>query len=84
MLRAAGCAYEPEQIGISRERLRAGYGLAYLIRRRFTVLDFAERWGLTEAALDHLFGPDGPWPLDGNGRPPGQTQATTESAADRH
>ncbi len=63
MLREAGCAFEPEQIGISRERLRLSYGQAYFIRRRFTVLDFAERWGLTRPALDNIFGSGGPWPL---------------------
>ncbi len=65
MLREAGCAFEPEQIGISRERLRASYRQAYFIRRRFTVLDFAERWGLTRCALDNIFGRGGPWPLEG-------------------
>src|SRR5205814_8833600 len=39
MLREAGCAYEPEQIGISCDRLRQSYERALFIRRRFTVLD---------------------------------------------
>jgi glycerol-1-phosphate dehydrogenase [NAD(P)+] len=64
MLREAGCAFAPEQIGISRERLRLSYRQACFIRRRFTVLDFAERWGLTRSALDNIFGSGGPWPLD--------------------
>jgi glycerol-1-phosphate dehydrogenase [NAD(P)+] len=63
MLREAGCAFAPEQIGISRERLRLSYRQACFIRRRFTVLDFAERWGLTRSALDNIFGSGGPWPL---------------------
>ncbi len=61
-LRAAGCPDEPEQIGLSRSHLRASYHQAYYIRRRFTVLDLAVRTGHMEPALDHLFGPDGPWP----------------------
>jgi glycerol-1-phosphate dehydrogenase [NAD(P)+] len=61
MLRAAGCPVQPEEIGISRERLRVAYQQAYLIRRRFTVLDFASRLGLMGPSLDALFGPQGAW-----------------------
>jgi glycerol-1-phosphate dehydrogenase [NAD(P)+] len=64
MLRAAGAAVEPEQIGLSRERLRESFRQAYYIRRRFTVLDLAVRCGLLEPALEHLFGPNGPWALN--------------------
>jgi len=62
MLRAAGAPVEPEEIGISRARLREGFGQAYFLRRRFTVLDLAVRSGLLEPALSELFGPGGPWP----------------------
>jgi glycerol-1-phosphate dehydrogenase [NAD(P)+] len=65
MLREAGCACEPEQIGISRERLRLSYDQAYYIRRRFTVLDFARRAGAMDSALDRLFAPGGPWSAEG-------------------
>ncbi len=68
MLREAGCPSEPEQIGISRDRLRLSYEQAYYIRRRFTVLDFAMRLGLFESALGELFGPGGAWSPAG-GRP---------------
>src|SRR5439155_18622439 len=51
MLREAGCPSEPEQIGISRDRLRLSYEQAYYIRRRFTVLDFAMRLGVFDSAL---------------------------------
>jgi len=57
MLREAGCPTEPEQIGITRERLRASYERAYYIRRRYTILDFAMRLGMLDAALDEIFGP---------------------------
>ena len=50
MLRAAGAATEPEQIGIARDRLRDSFWQAFFIRRRFTVLDLAVRTG----ALDDL------------------------------
>jgi len=56
MLAAAGCPSEPEQIGISRERLRRSYEQAYCIRRRYTVLDFAKRLGLFDVSLVELFG----------------------------
>jgi glycerol-1-phosphate dehydrogenase [NAD(P)+] len=69
MLREAGCAFEPEQIGISRERLRLSYEQAYFLRRRFTVLDFAERWGVTGRALENIFGARGPWPEGTDSRP---------------
>lgn len=59
----AGAPTAPEQIGISRPRLRDSFRQAYFIRRRYTALDLAARAGLLDPALDHLFGPGGPWPL---------------------
>jgi glycerol-1-phosphate dehydrogenase [NAD(P)+] len=63
MLSVAGAPVEPEEIGISRERLRESFWLAYFLRRRITVLDMAVRTNLLEKALDHLFGSNGRWPL---------------------
>src|ERR1035441_1860195 len=63
LLRAVGAPVEPEEIGISRERLRESFRQSYYLRRRFTVLDLAARCSLLEPALSHLFGPAGPWPL---------------------
>ena len=63
MLRAAGAPVEPEEIGISRARLRESFRQAHFLRRRFTVLDLAARCGLLAPALRQLFGPDGPWPI---------------------
>jgi glycerol-1-phosphate dehydrogenase [NAD(P)+] len=63
MLHAAGAPVEPEQIGISRTRLRESFGQAYWLRRRFTVLDLAVRCDLLEPALDAVFAPNGPWPI---------------------
>ncbi len=62
MLQDAGAPTEPEQIGITRERLRQTYWQASCIRRRFTVLDLAVRLGLLDACLDEIFGPAGLWP----------------------
>ncbi len=63
MLQTVGAPVKPEQIGISRSRLRDSFRQAYFIRRRFTILDLAMRTGTLDAALDQIFGPNGPWPL---------------------
>jgi len=55
MLRDAGAPTDPEQIGISRERLRQSYVQAFYLRRRFTILDLAMRTNLLEPALRALF-----------------------------
>lgn len=56
-----GAPTQPEQIGITRERLRASFVRALHIRRRFTVLDLAQRTGTLSRCLEHLFGPQGIW-----------------------
>lgn len=48
MLATVGAATEPEQIGITGERLRRSFRQAQMIRRRFTVLDLALRLGKLE------------------------------------
>lgn len=60
-LKAVGAPTEPEEIGITRERLRDSFRRAQAIRRRFTVLDLAVRADLLEPALNALFGPGGIW-----------------------
>ncbi len=61
LLAQAGCPTEPESIGIPRARLRSSYEQAYFIRHRFTVLDFARRAGVFDAAVDELFASGGAW-----------------------
>jgi glycerol-1-phosphate dehydrogenase [NAD(P)+] len=68
MLQDAGAPTEPEQIGITRARLRQSYWQAFCIRRRFTVLDLAVRAGLLDTCLEEIFGPAGLWPERGGGR----------------
>jgi glycerol-1-phosphate dehydrogenase [NAD(P)+] len=63
MLVEAGAPVEPEDIGITRERLRQSFFQAYCIRRRFTILDLALRLDLLDDSLKHIFGPAGPWPI---------------------
>jgi glycerol-1-phosphate dehydrogenase [NAD(P)+] len=60
-LRAVGAPVEPEEIGLTRERLRRSFRRAQHLRRRFTVLDLAVRTVSLDSALDALFGPGGNW-----------------------
>jgi glycerol-1-phosphate dehydrogenase [NAD(P)+] len=53
----------PDQIGISRERLRTSFEQALYIRRRFTILDAVQRTGLWDSLIDRLFGSAGPWQI---------------------
>jgi glycerol-1-phosphate dehydrogenase [NAD(P)+] len=55
MLAAVGAPTEPEQIGISKERLRNSAIRAEKIRRRFTILDVAVRTGKLNDWLDKIF-----------------------------
>jgi glycerol-1-phosphate dehydrogenase [NAD(P)+] len=64
-LKTAGAPVEPEEIGISRERLRETFIRSQFIRRRFTVLDLAVRTGYMELWLNGLFGKNGIWEIRG-------------------
>lgn len=54
-LAAVGAPVEPEQIGISRERLRRSAERAQHIRRRFTILDIAVRTASLDRWLNNIF-----------------------------
>lgn len=54
-LAAVGAPVEPEQIGISRQRLRDSVIRAQHIRRRFTILDVAVRTAMLDKWLDNIF-----------------------------
>lgn len=61
MLLDAGAPTMPEEIGISRERLKLSYLQAQLIRQRFTILDLVlqtNQWG---ACVNPLFEKNGFW-----------------------
>lgn len=62
-LETVGAPTEPEQIGISRKRLRESFIRAQYIRRRFTILDLAVRTGKMESWLNALFGKNGIWEI---------------------
>jgi glycerol-1-phosphate dehydrogenase [NAD(P)+] len=68
-LRLVGAPADPEEIGITRERLRASFVRAAHIRRRFTILDVAVRTGLLQTAFDQLFGSGGLWEISSPARP---------------
>jgi glycerol-1-phosphate dehydrogenase [NAD(P)+] len=54
-LQIVGAPTEPEDIGMTRSRLRETFIRAQYIRRRFTVLDLAVRTGHLNRWLDELF-----------------------------
>ncbi len=60
-LRLAGAPVDPEQIGITRERLYNSFIRAQHIRRRFTILDLAVRIGCLDRWVDAIFAPGGEW-----------------------
>lgn len=62
-LQAVGAPTEPEEIGITRARLRQTFVRAQFIRRRFTVLDLALRAGCLDDCLDPLFASGGLWAI---------------------
>ncbi len=68
-----GAPTEPEQIGISRERLRDSFFRAYYIRRRFTVLDVAVRTATLDPLLDGMFGLGAVWSIDATTAPTTKT-----------
>ncbi|MDR1154400.1 MAG: sn-glycerol-1-phosphate dehydrogenase [Bacteroidales bacterium] len=53
-LQSGGAPVEPEEIGISRARLRDSFFRAQYIRRRFTILDVAVRTGCLGLWLDRM------------------------------
>ena len=63
-LDAVGAPTKPEQIGISRARLRDSIIEALHIRRRFTILDLAIRTCKIDEWTNHIFGKDGVWPVN--------------------
>ena len=60
-LAAVGAPTTPEEIGISRERLKQSYFSSRTIRRRYTILDFAFETGSLDSAVERLFSGNGFW-----------------------
>ena len=62
-LRKVGAPYEPEMIGVSREKMKTTYyGLPFM-RSRFTILDVIHRSGNMDKCADFLFGSGGHWEI---------------------
>lgn len=61
MLSVAGAPIKPEQIGISRDRLKLSYRQAQLIRQRYTVLDLVLETGLWGNCVEPLFEDNSFW-----------------------
>ena len=62
-LRLVGAPWEPEQIGVSRAKLRDTFAKIPYMRSRFTNIDIAFRCGYMESWLDRLFGRGGVWEI---------------------
>lgn len=62
-LRRVGAPNEPEQIGISRERLRDTFRRIPYMRSRFTNADIIYRLGIQDELENYLFGPGGHWEI---------------------
>jgi glycerol-1-phosphate dehydrogenase [NAD(P)+] len=62
-LRLVGAPYEPEMIGVSRDRLRSTLACIPYMRGRFTNIDVVFRCGLLPALDRKLFGKGGIWEI---------------------
>ncbi|MDR1096758.1 MAG: sn-glycerol-1-phosphate dehydrogenase [Tannerella sp.] len=62
-LKTVGAPVTPEQIGISRQKLRDSIIPAQHLRRRFTILDIAVRTDLIDEWMNTLFGKGGLWDI---------------------
>ena len=54
MLQAADCPVRPEQINLTKERLRETYKLAQMIRNRYTILDLAYELNWLEECVEEV------------------------------
>jgi glycerol-1-phosphate dehydrogenase [NAD(P)+] len=60
-LHEVGAPYEPEQIGITRERLRGSHRIAQQIRNRYTVLDLVYQAAWWDNCVESQFQSGGVW-----------------------
>ena len=60
-LKAVGAPYEPEMIGVSRERFRKTFTYMPYMRSRVTAIDVLYRCGMMDEVEEHLFGKGGHW-----------------------
>lgn len=62
-LKLVGAPYEPEMIGVSRERLRKTVAYIPYMRNRFTNIDVIYRLGLMDEFIGKVFGKGGVWEI---------------------
>ena len=62
-LKLVGAPYEPEMIGVSRERFRKTVSYIPYMRSRFTNIDVIYRLGWMNEFVDRMFGPGGVWEI---------------------
>ena len=60
-LKAVGAPYEPEMIGVSRERFRKTFTYMPYMRSRVTAIDVLYRCGMMNEVEEYLFGANGHW-----------------------
>ena len=60
-LRLVGAPYEPEHIGVSRERMRKTFSYIPYMRSRFANIDVVYRCGYMAELMERLFGEGGVW-----------------------
>lgn len=60
-LKAVGAPYEPEMIGVSRERFRKTFTYMPYMRSRITAIDLLFRCGMVNEVEERLFGKGGHW-----------------------
>lgn len=63
-LRQVGAPDRPEQIGLTREAVRATFTKAMYYRARYSVLDLARELGWFTEIIDEVFAADGLWGAD--------------------
>ncbi len=63
-LRLVGAPYEPEHIGVSRERMRKTFSFIPYMRSRFTNIDIVYRCGYMPELMERLFGKGGIWEVE--------------------
>lgn len=60
-LKLVGAPYEPEHIGVSRERMRKTFSYIPYMRSRYANIDVVYRLGYMPELMDRLFGKGGIW-----------------------
>ena len=60
-LKLVGAPYEPEMIGVTRERFRKTVSYIPYMRNRFTNIDVIYRLGLMDEFIESMFGKGGVW-----------------------